>query len=81
MILRQRVTEYPNAGGKQLVEVAGYKFQALRTNLPPLSAPWMSGAYSRRADIENSIKGPRAPVRLEEPALPNSTGPPRRPAT
>ena len=28
------ITDRPNAGGKKLLEVPGYKFQALRTNLP-----------------------------------------------
>jgi hypothetical protein len=34
VVLRQRVSDRPNAGGKKLLEVPGYKFQALRTNLP-----------------------------------------------
>ncbi len=33
IIVRQRVAERPHAGGKQQIEVPGYKFQALRTNL------------------------------------------------
>lgn len=33
-VVRQRVAERTHAGGKQLLKVPGYKFQALRTNLP-----------------------------------------------
>jgi len=57
IVLRQRVTERPNAGGKKLLEVPGYKFQALRTNLPATVTPlevWRR--YNGRADIENRIK-------------------------
>ena len=57
IVLRQRVTDRPNAGGKKLLEVPGYKFQALRTNLPPTVNPlevWRR--YNGRADIENRIK-------------------------
>ena len=57
IILRQRVAERPNAGGKKLLDVPGYKFQALRTNLPASVRPlevWRR--YNGRADIENRIK-------------------------
>jgi Transposase DDE domain group 1 len=57
IVLRQRVTDRPNAGGKKLLEVPGYKFQALRTNLPATVTPlevWRR--YNGRADIENRIK-------------------------
>jgi hypothetical protein len=57
IVLRQRVTARPNAGGKKLLEVPGYKFQALRTNLPATVTPlevWRR--YNGRADIENRIK-------------------------
>ena len=57
VVLRQRVTDRPNAGGKKLLEVPGYKFQALRTNLPSaLSALEVWRRYNGRADIENRIK-------------------------
>jgi hypothetical protein len=57
VILRQRILERPHAGGKQLLEVPGYKFQALRTNLPPsISALEVWRRYNGRADIENRIK-------------------------
>ncbi len=57
VVMRQRVIEHPRAGGKRLLEVPGYKFQALRTNLPPGVSPlevWRR--YNGRADIENRIK-------------------------
>lgn len=57
IVLRQRITERPQAGGKQLLDVPGYKFQALRTNLPASVSPlevWRR--YNGRADIENRIK-------------------------
>lgn len=57
VVLRQRIAERPHAGGKQLLEVPGYKFQALRTNLPPtVSALEVWRRYNGRADIENRIK-------------------------
>ena len=57
MVLRQQVAERPHAGGKQLIDVPGYKFQALRTNLSASVTPlevWRR--YNGRADIENRIK-------------------------
>jgi hypothetical protein len=57
VVLRQRIADRPHAGGKQLLEVPGYKFQALRTNLPPsVSALEVWRRYNGRADIENRIK-------------------------
>jgi hypothetical protein len=57
VVLRQRIVERPHAGGKQLLEVPGYKFQALRTNLPPsVRALDVWRRYNGRADIENRIK-------------------------
>jgi Transposase DDE domain. len=57
VVLRQRTCERPQAGGKQLIEVPGYKFQALRTNLPAtVSALEVWRRYNGRADIENRIK-------------------------
>lgn len=57
IVVRQRVEQRPIAGGKTLLEVPGYRFQALVTNLPfgagPLSV-WRQ--YNGRADIENRIK-------------------------
>lgn len=57
IVLRQHIAERPNAGGKQLLAVPGFKFQALRTNLPASVVPlevWRR--YNGRADIENRIK-------------------------
>jgi Transposase DDE domain group 1 len=57
IVVRQQIAERPHAGGKQLIEVPGYKFQALRTNLPDTVEPlevWRR--YNGRADIENRIK-------------------------
>lgn len=57
IVVRQRVAERPHAGGKQLIELPGYKFQALRTNLPAeLTALEVWRRYNGRADIENRIK-------------------------
>ena len=57
IVVRQQIAERPNAGGKKRLEVPGYKFQALRTNLPVSVSPlevWRR--YNGRADIENRIK-------------------------
>jgi hypothetical protein len=57
IVVRQAITERPQAGGKKLFEVPGYKFQALRTNLPPtVPALEVWRRYNGRADIENRIK-------------------------
>jgi hypothetical protein len=57
VVLRQKIAERPQAGGKQLLEVPGYRFQALRTNLPSsVSALEVWRRYNGRADIENRIK-------------------------
>ena len=57
IVVRQRIAQRPQAGGKQLLEVAGYRFQALLTNLPATVSPlevWYR--YNGRADLENRIK-------------------------
>jgi hypothetical protein len=57
IIIRQRITERPNAAGKTLLEVPGYRFQALVTNLPKsVSALQVWRRYNGRADVENRIK-------------------------
>lgn len=57
IVVRQQIAERPDAGGKQLLAVPGYKFQALRTNLPAsVSALEVWRRYNGRADIENRIK-------------------------
>lgn len=57
ILIRHRVAERPEAGGKKLIDVPGYVFQALVTSLPqsePPLAVWRY--YNGRADCENVIK-------------------------
>jgi len=57
IVVRQELTERPRAGGKVLLELPGYRFQALLTNLPASTSPlevWRR--YNGRADVENRIK-------------------------
>src|SRR6516162_1090993 len=57
IVVRQRIPQRPEAGGKQLLEVPGYRFQAFITNLPLSVGPlevWRR--YNGRADLENRIK-------------------------
>jgi hypothetical protein len=57
VVIRQRIDRRPDAGGKALIEVAGYKFQALITNLPRrYDALSVWRRYNGRADVENRIK-------------------------
>lgn len=57
IVLRQRVQERPQAGGKTLLELEGYRFQALVTNLPvSVEALTVWRRYNGRADLENRIK-------------------------
>ena len=57
IVLRQRIERRPQAGGKLLLEVPGYRFQALVTNLPShIAALTVWRRYNGRADIENRIK-------------------------
>ena len=57
ILIRQRVQERPQAGGKTLLEVPGYRFQALITNLPAsVDALTVWRRYNGRADLENRIK-------------------------
>ena len=57
IILRHRVSERPDAGGKVLIDVPAYRFQVLMTNLP---ASWSVLAiwrrYNGRSDSENRIR-------------------------
>jgi len=57
LILRQRLLERPEAGGKVLLELPGYRFQALVTNL---TASWSAVSiwrrYHGRAESENRLK-------------------------
>jgi DNA-directed RNA polymerase subunit N (RpoN/RPB10) len=57
IILRHRLSELPDIGGKALLNVPGYRFQALITNLPSswsVLAVWHR--YNGRAESENRIK-------------------------
>lgn len=57
ILIRHRVAERPQAGGKKLIDVPGYLFQALVTSVPPSEPPlavWRD--YNGRADCENVIK-------------------------
>lgn len=57
IVIRQRIAQRPHGGGKRLLDLPGYKFQALRTNLgPDLNALGVWRRYNGRADIENRIK-------------------------
>jgi len=57
ILIRHRVAEKKRPGGKQLIEVEGYTFQAMVTNLPqsvPPIAVWRD--YNARAGCEGVIK-------------------------
>lgn len=57
VVVRQRIQQRPQAGGKMLVDVPAYRFQALLTNLPASVSPaavWRR--YNGRGDVENRIK-------------------------
>jgi hypothetical protein len=57
ILVRQRIADRPQAGGKLLLEIPGYRFQAFWTNLPAsVSALSVWRRYNGRADIENRIK-------------------------
>jgi hypothetical protein len=57
IVLRHRIAQRPEAGGKTLIDVPGYRFQALVTSLPDAILPlevWRR--YNGRADSENRLK-------------------------
>lgn len=57
VLIRHRVADKERAGGKKLIDVPGYLFQALVTSLPASTSPlevWHY--YNGRADCENVIK-------------------------
>ena len=57
ILIRQRIADRPQSGGKLLLQVPGYRFQALWTNLGAEISPvavWRR--YNGRADVENRIK-------------------------
>ena len=57
IVVRRKIAECPQAGGKTLFELEGYRFQALVTNLPRrVDALGVWRRYNGRADLENRIK-------------------------
>jgi hypothetical protein len=59
VVIRHRVREEePDRAGKRLLDVPGYRFQALVTSLPAASHPPLAvwRYYNGRADCENVIK-------------------------
>jgi hypothetical protein len=58
VLLRHRVSDDEERGGKRLLDVPGYRFQALVTSLPPSTHPPLAvwRYYNGRADCENVIK-------------------------
>jgi hypothetical protein len=57
IVVRQRIEQRPQAGGKTLFELPGYRFQALVTNLPSsVEGLGVWRRYNGRADLENRIK-------------------------
>jgi len=58
VLLRPRVNQDESRGGKRLLDVPGYRFQALGTSLPRATHPPLAvwRYYHGRADCENVIK-------------------------
>lgn len=57
IVVRQRIAQRPQAGGKTLFELEGYRFQALVSNLPhSVDALRVWRQYHGRADLENRIR-------------------------
>ena len=58
VLLRHRVSDDEERGGKRLLDVPWYRFQALVTSLPPGTHPPLAvwRHYNGRADCENVIK-------------------------
>lgn len=57
IVVRQRLTQRPQAGGKTLFDLEGWRFQALVTNLPrSVEALGVWRRYHGRADLENRIR-------------------------
>jgi len=71
IVIRQRIEQRPQAGGKSLLEVPGYRFQALATNLPAsVDALTVWRRYNGRAnslasnDSAWTISGARRPCTI-----------------
>jgi hypothetical protein len=57
IVVRQRIEQRPQAGGKTLFDLEGYRFTALVTNWPAsLDALEVWRRYNGRADLENRIR-------------------------
>lgn len=57
IVVRQLIKQRPEAGGKMLLDLPGYRFQALITNLPPaVDGLRVWRRYQGRADLENRIR-------------------------
>ena len=58
VLIRHRVREEESRGGKRLLDVPGYRFQALVTSLPAANHPPLAGwrDYNGRAACENVIR-------------------------
>jgi hypothetical protein len=57
LVVRQRISQRPQAGGKTLFDLEGYRFQALVSNLPPSTdALTVWRQYNGQADLENRIR-------------------------
>lgn len=58
IVIRHKIAQRPEAGGKTLFDLAAYRFQVLVTNLPGAQADALRvwRRYNGRADVENRIK-------------------------
>ena len=71
IVVRQHLAQRPSGGGKRLLEVPGYKFQALRTNLPSqCGCPGRMASLQRARRHREPHQGTRSPVRPQGPVLP-----------
>ena len=72
---RQRVAERPQADGRTLLDLAGYRYQALVTNLPPdVDALHVWHRCHGRADLENPSKELGEPFGIQRLCGQNSWG-------
>lgn len=70
ILLRHREAERPEAGGRRLFDLPGYRYQVLVTNLPhSVSGIEVWRRYNGRADSENVIKELDASFALPEICL------------
>jgi len=57
IVVRQLIQQRPEAGGKTLLDLPGYRFQALITNLPStVDGLNVWRRYQGRADLENRVR-------------------------